>query len=194
MSGASTKFAETLFVVEFPKKYPCSPGNFCQGGCCHAPALFSTEEMEEEILADGTEVFSKEYVIPSAPTKLAGGRYKWNDDTSGREYRPAGGDSKKVELRNEAFDCRNDSKTRNYHKMSSQTSDIPPYEPIFSKSDRPPPFQRTEETHHTRIVRKVIKDPRGTKTGEVIERDGTTEYYINNKKVSREQFNREEWF
>lgn len=185
---------------EFPRVYPCSSDNFCESGCCHPVSIFTP--FEEQIIAN--DFYSKESVLPSIPTKLAAGRYTWDIDSSSRKYEP--GSVSQIPLRNRSTIM--DSNSR--YEETERTIIRPRVPKIYQKSEIEPPqsvveriprprFQRNAnnqevESHYKRVVKKVIKNQLGTKEGKIVEEDGKTLYFVNGRKVSRDEFNKQEWF
>jgi hypothetical protein len=130
----------------------------CRTGACCCPGTL----FSEKLCFDSGEYYDKEYRLPKAPTKLGGGRYVWDED------RRIDGDIVNLHNRSE----QGTSPSLSPRSMSPRTS------PRSSRqrSGISPPQKLTE--HSKEKTMAVVE----TENGRVIS------YYINGRKVTKEQF------
>lgn len=178
--------------VEFPSLYPCSTGHFCASGCCQSPIAFfedSPSEIEEDFPlvwehqrseSTALAVMHKKQNLPNAPTRLAKGKYTWDDDSSGRNTTSIGPNGRVVDkklvtlpnLYDHYRECNERTMLTPYvSPQVYQKSGIPPSDLIANKADA--------EIHRKHVVRKIIKSPRGTRETKLVEENGKVSYFVN---------------
>lgn len=158
--------------LTFPNVYPCSIERYCTHNCCASRPFFETTVDEPALM----NVFSKEPTLLAEPTKLAMGKYTWDDDFSARGNKPAFS----VPLQN--------LKEVNAGKiMLEQKSKIQPPalildQDVEQKKSGLPRYKREE------YVRTLVS-PRGIQKEKIVEENGQRRYYLNNKPVTEAYFN-----
>lgn len=136
------------------KKYPFEQSASCH--CCAHAYVFSDPVVN-----------SKEYHLPTAPTKLAMNRYVWNEDR----------DVIQLHTKNERVISPRSN--RLYHSAIAPPSTVS----AVSLDDL-----SVNSKEYFRVKKEMVKTPHGSIEGEIIEEGKKILYYLDGKRVSPSQY------